>query len=47
MAHNIFCNEPTAKHSFFSVKERAWHGLGQIVEDHPTSAEAIRYAGLD
>jgi phage/plasmid-like protein (TIGR03299 family) len=47
MAHNLFYNEQTAKHSFFSVREKAWHGLGQIVEDYPTSAEAIRYAGLD
>jgi len=47
MAHNLFYNEQTDKHSFFSVKEKAWHGLGQIVEDYPTSAEAIRYAGLD
>src|ERR1700744_2335552 len=47
MAHNLFYNEQTEKHSFFSVKEKAWHGLGQIVEDYPTSAEAISYAGLD
>jgi phage/plasmid-like protein (TIGR03299 family) len=47
MAHHLFYNEQTAKTSFFSVKEKAWHGLGQIVEDYPTSAEAIRYAGLD
>src|ERR1700749_4419163 len=47
MAHNLFYNEETAKHSFFSVKEKAWHGLGQIVQDYPTSAEAIQYAGLD
>jgi phage/plasmid-like protein (TIGR03299 family) len=47
MAHNLFYNEQTEKHSFFSVKEKAWHGLGQIVEDYPTSSEAIRYAGLD
>src|SRR6201999_144503 len=47
MAHNLSYNEETAKHSFFSVKEKAWHGLGQIVEDYPTSAGAIRYAGLD
>ncbi|OOQ56599.1 DUF932 domain-containing protein [Mucilaginibacter pedocola] len=47
MAHNLFYNEQTGKHSFFSVKEKAWHGLGQIVEDYPTSAEAIRFAGLD
>lgn len=47
MAHNLFYNEQADKVSFFSVKEKAWHGLGQIVEDYPTSAEAIRYAGLD
>lgn len=47
MAHKIYFNEVTGKHSFFSVKEKAWHGLGQIVEGHPTSTEAIRYAGLD
>ncbi|HEY8687923.1 MAG TPA: alpha/beta hydrolase, partial [Chitinophagaceae bacterium] len=47
MAHNLNFNEQTGKHSFFSVKEKAWHGLGQIVQDHPTSAEAIKFAGLD
>jgi phage/plasmid-like protein (TIGR03299 family) len=47
MSHNIFFNEQTGKYSFFSVKEKAWHGLGQIVEDYPTSAEAIKHAGLD
>lgn len=47
MAHNIHLNEQTGQHSFFSVKEKAWHGLGQIVQDYPTSAEAIKFAGLD
>ncbi|RNL54608.1 DUF932 domain-containing protein [Pedobacter jejuensis] len=47
MAHNINYNQQTEKHSFFSVKQKAWHGLGQIIEDYPTSAEAIKYAGLD
>jgi phage/plasmid-like protein (TIGR03299 family) len=47
MAHNIYYNEQSEKHSFFSVKEKAWHNLGQIVQDYPTSAEAIRHAGLD
>ncbi|MBS1735174.1 MAG: DUF945 domain-containing protein [Bacteroidetes bacterium] len=47
MAHNIYFNEQTNQHSFFSVKEKAWHGLGQIVEDYPTSAEALKFAGLD
>ena len=47
MAHNIHFNENTGNHSFFSVKQKAWHGLGQIVEEHPTSKEAIQAAGLD
>lgn len=47
MAHNINYNEQTGKHAFFSVKEKAWHGLGQIVSDHPTSAEALGFAGLN
>ncbi len=47
MAHNIHLNEQTGKHSFFSVKEKAWHGLGQIVQDYPNSAEALKFAGLD
>lgn len=47
MAHNINFNEQTGQHSFFSVKEKAWHGLGQVVQDYPTSEEAIRFAGLD
>lgn len=47
MAHNINFNEQTQKHSFFSVKEKAWHGLGQIVEDYPNSKEALQFAGLD
>ena len=47
MAHNLNFNEQTGKHSFFSVKEKAWHGLGQIVQDYPTSTEAIKFARLD
>jgi phage/plasmid-like protein (TIGR03299 family) len=47
MAHNIHYNEKTGKHSFFSVKEKAWHNLGQVVEGYPTSTEALKFAGLD
>lgn len=47
MAHNINYNNKTQKHSFFSVQEKAWHGLGQIVKDYPTSKEALKFAGLD
>jgi phage/plasmid-like protein (TIGR03299 family) len=47
MAHNLNYDEQTGKHSFFSVKEKAWHNLGQIISDYPTSAEAIKHAGLN
>lgn len=47
MAHKLNVNEQTGKTSFFSVKEKAWHGLGQIVNDYPTSSEALKFAGLD
>lgn len=47
MAHNLNFNNRTGKYSFFSVKEKAWHNLGQVVEEYPTSEEAIKFAGLD
>lgn len=47
MAHNLNFNEQTGVHSFFSVKEKAWHGLGKIVQNYPSSREAIEFAGLD
>jgi phage/plasmid-like protein (TIGR03299 family) len=47
MAHNLNFNEQTRMHSFFSVKEKPWHGLGKIVDDYPTSKEAIEFAGLN
>lgn len=47
MAHNINFNEITGKHSFFTVKEKAWHRLGQVLDQYPTSDEALQHAGLD
>jgi phage/plasmid-like protein (TIGR03299 family) len=47
MAHQINFNQKTGKHSFMSVKEKAWHGLGQIIDRYPTSSQAIQHAGLD
>lgn len=39
MAHNF--------ETGFFVREKAWHGLGTIVQDAPTSADALRLAELD
>ncbi len=47
MPHNLNYNDKTGKHSFFSVNEKAWHGLGTIVKEYPTSKEALQFAGLD
>lgn len=47
MAHQLHFNELTQQYSFFSVKEKAWHGLGKIVDQYPSSSEALQYAGLD
>ena len=33
--------------SMFSVREKPWHGLGTIVMEAPTSADALQLAGLD
>lgn len=45
MAHNL--NFHKGKASFFSVKEKPWHGLGKVVQEAPTSEEAIKLAQLD
>jgi hypothetical protein len=47
MAHQINFNQKTGKNSFMSVKEKAWHNLGQVIDRYPTSSEAIQHAGLD
>ena len=44
MAHNL--NQNNGKTSFAST-QKAWHGLGQVVENTMTSGEAIKLAGLD
>lgn len=36
-----------AVETMFSVKLASWHNKGEILADHPTSAEAIKAAGLD
>ena len=33
--------------TMFYVREKPWHGLGTRIEEAPTSADALVYAGLD
>lgn len=46
MAHELDFNlDGTAR--FVSVRENAWHGLGQIIPDYVSSDEMLRIGGLD
>ena len=47
MAHLLNFDKRTGKWSFASHAEKAWHGLGQIVDKAMTAEEAIKYANLD
>jgi phage/plasmid-like protein (TIGR03299 family) len=47
MAHNLHFNPLRNEHSFFTIQEKAWHGLGKVIEHYPNSEMALRYAGLD
>lgn len=47
MAHNLNWNASLNRHAFFSAKQKAWHNLGEVVENTLTSEEAIKKAGLD
>lgn len=47
MAHMINFNERKGTHSFATHSEKAWHGLGQVVDKAMTAAEAIELANLD
>lgn len=46
MAHNLNIGA-NGKASFAAVGEKAWHGLGQYVEEAMTAAQAIELGGLD
>lgn len=47
MAANIEFNLERNTYSFYSLKEIAWHGLGQIVAEAKTPEEVIRLANMD
>ena len=46
MAHNLE-QKTDGSASFFSVKEKAWHGLGKVLDKCPTSEEAIILVNLN
>lgn len=45
--HNLNFNEETGKYSFYSLKEKAWHGFGQISQEMLSSREVLQQAQLD
>lgn len=47
MAHNLAIDEKTGQTSLYLLKEKAWHGLGQVVTEAKTSDEVIKLAHLD
>jgi phage/plasmid-like protein (TIGR03299 family) len=47
MAHELNFNAKRKTYSFVSNTEKAWHGLGTIVDHAMTSQEAIELANLD
>ena len=47
MAYNIHIDKLSGQAAFYAVKDKAWHGLGQIVEDAKTPEEAYKLAHLD
>ena len=47
MAHNLEYNAAKGTTSFFSRKELAWHGLGQVIQNAVEPEEALKLANLD
>jgi len=45
--HNLNYNEQTGKFSFYSLKQKAWHGYGQISDKPLPSSEVIKLSQLD
>lgn len=47
MAANIEFNSDKNTYSFYSLKEKPWHGLGTVVEEAETPDEIIHIANMD
>lgn len=47
MADNINYNKESGEHAFVSRREKAWHGLGTVVEGDLNTADAIKKSHLN
>lgn len=47
MAHNLNFDKRNGTWSFATHSEKAWHGLGQVVNHAMTTEQAIKYANLN
>jgi len=47
MAHNLEYNVNRNSYSFYSRKQLAWHGLGQVIQEAVTPDEALKLSNLD
>lgn len=47
MAHEIERRNDRGTHSFYSLKEMAWHGLGTVVQEAKKPSEVMKIANLD
>jgi phage/plasmid-like protein (TIGR03299 family) len=45
--HNLNFGEQLGRYAFATVREKAWHGLGVIVDNPMTAEEAIVQGGID
>lgn len=45
MAHNLDFQRGSA--AFVSLKQKAWHGLGRVIETEMTVEQAVKFANLD
>lgn len=46
MGHNLNFNEETGRYSFYSLKEKAWHELGQVSDNALKSRQVLEQAQL-
>ena len=47
MAHNLAIDSKTGEAALYLLKKKAWHNLGQVVEEAKNSDEVLKIAHLD